>query len=56
MTDAELKQAEEHVKSTDKEGGCKRNMFLGDCEMCDRYYASVEYADLSSLNSKPLNP
>ena len=55
MTD-ELKQAEKHVEEADRRGGCERNMFLGDCPECDRYYASVEYIDLAALNSSALYP
>lgn len=28
----------EHMQATDREGGCQRSMFLGDCEDCKRYY------------------
>lgn len=36
---AERDQAEEHVARTDRQGGCQRSMFLGDCLECERYFA-----------------
>lgn len=28
----------EHIIPADREGGCRRSMFLGDCDDCERYY------------------
>lgn len=36
---AERDAAERHIADTDREGGCKRSMFLGDCPDCERYWS-----------------
>jgi hypothetical protein len=42
MNAVEFSDLEKHIADTDRQGGCQENMFLGPCDLCERYYDWVE--------------
>ena len=44
MDATEFAELEKHVEETARRGGCEENMFLGPCDLCERYYDAVEQA------------